>query len=72
MYPMRASCTQVAGTLASDVLEADRAGVPWRSRVRVHVTGSICRSSGSKSGPKSGQHFKEAIKDVFIQVELIV
>ena len=31
MYPMRASCTQVAGTLASDVLEADQAGVPWRS-----------------------------------------
>ena len=28
MYPMRASCTQVAGTLASDVLESDRAGVP--------------------------------------------
>ena len=32
MYPMRASCTRVvAGTLASDVLEADRGGVPWRS-----------------------------------------
>ena len=29
MYPMRTSCTQVAGgTLASDVFEADRAGVP--------------------------------------------
>ena len=27
MYPMRTSCTQVAGTLASDVFEADRAGV---------------------------------------------
>ena len=26
--------TQVAGTLASDVLEAYKAGVPWRSRVR--------------------------------------
>ena len=30
MYPMQASCTQVAGTLASDVLEADRAVVLWR------------------------------------------
>ena len=39
MYPMRASCTQVAGTLASDVLEADRAGVPWRSWIQVHITG---------------------------------
>ena len=39
MYQMRASCTQVAGALASDVLEADRAGVPWRSCVRVHITG---------------------------------
>ena len=28
MYPMRVSCTQVTGTLASDVLEADRAGIP--------------------------------------------
>ena len=27
-YPMRTSCTQVAGTLASDIFEADRAGVP--------------------------------------------
>ena len=27
MYPMRTSCTQVAGTLASDVFEAARAGV---------------------------------------------
>ena len=27
MYPMRISCTQVAGTLASDVFEADRTGV---------------------------------------------
>ena len=26
MYSMQASCTQVAGKLASDVLEADRAG----------------------------------------------
>ena len=39
MYPIRASCTHVAGTLASDVLKADRAGVPWRSWVRVHITG---------------------------------
>ena len=27
IYPLRSSCTQVAGTLASGVLEADRAGV---------------------------------------------
>ena len=26
MYPMLTSCTQVAGTLTSDVFEADRAG----------------------------------------------
>ena len=39
MYRMRAYCTHVAGTLASDILEADRAGVPWRSWVRVHITG---------------------------------
>ena len=36
---LNASCTQIAGTLASDVLEADRAVVPWRSWVRVHITG---------------------------------
>ena len=28
MYPIRASCTRVAGTLASNVPEADRTGVP--------------------------------------------
>ena len=39
MYPMRASYIQVAGTSASDVFEADRAGVPRRSWVRVHITG---------------------------------
>ena len=40
MYPMRASCCiQVAGILGSDVLETDRAGVPWRAGVRVHITG---------------------------------
>ena len=37
--PMQASCTHVAGILASDVLVADRAGILWRSWVRVHVTG---------------------------------
>ena len=27
IYPLRASCTQEAGTLANDVLETDRAGL---------------------------------------------
>ena len=39
MYPLRASCIYVAGTLASDVLEANRAGVHWHSRVPVHLMG---------------------------------
>ena len=52
MYPLRVSCTQVAGSLASDILEADQAMVPWRSRVRVDITGrAISISSGLKSGP---------------------
>ena len=38
MYSMRTSCTQVTGTLASDVFEADRLGltveVVGRNRVR--------------------------------------
>ena len=33
----RASCTHVVDTLASDVLVADREGVPWRSWVWVHI-----------------------------------
>ena len=37
MYPLRASCAQVAGTVASDILDAYRAGVPWRSQVWVHA-----------------------------------
>ena len=37
--PIASTCTQVAGTLATEVLGTDRSGVPWRSWVRVHITG---------------------------------
>ena len=36
MYPMRTSCTQVAGTLASDVFEAD----PSRGTLTVQSSGA--------------------------------
>ena len=52
MYPMRASCTQVAGTLASDVLEVDRAGdLGGLGFGCTSQASAINRDSGSKSGP---------------------
>ena len=52
MYPLRASCTHVAGTLAKDVLEADRAGVTWWPRARCTLsTRVISRRSESKTSP---------------------
>ena len=52
MYPLRASCTQVVGTLASDVFEADEPGYLGGPGFGcTSPTRAISRSSGSKSGP---------------------
>ena len=42
MYPMRASCAQVAGTLASDdILEADRAVLGSGAHHRLGLTAEV-------------------------------
>ena len=50
MYPMRTSCTHVAGTLTSDVFEADRAGVPYGSGAH-HRLGLTAEVVGRNRGP---------------------